>query len=170
MLPLDEDYDVEGLEYLLAQRIYHVAIVDGCLEFKYTDGREKKFGPGQFQHWGKLLDLERVMRMLDYDNEVERAWKVEIAHYIKRKRDYEEEMERKYEVRRREKEKELAELDARAEELRARGIVSTKHASIYTTRFMKIRHLKHVIISRSYRGICFSLSTRMCKVSSRVAC
>ena len=48
VLPLDEDYDIEGLEYLLAQKIYHVAIVDGCLKFKYTNGREKKFGPGQF--------------------------------------------------------------------------------------------------------------------------
>ena len=36
-------------------------------------------------------------------------------------------MERKYEVRRREKEKELAELDARVEELRARGLCRVKY-------------------------------------------
>ena len=124
--------------------------MDGYLEFKYTDGREKKFGPGQFQHWGKILDLERVMRMLDYDNEVERTWKVEIAHYIRRRRDYEEELERKYEERRKEKEKEFAELDARAEELRARGLCKVKF-NPYVVEYMKgsipvkirMEHLKY---------------------------
>ena len=79
------------------------------------------------------------MRMLDYDNEVERTWKVEIAHYIRRRRDYEEELERKF-----------AELDARAEELRTRGLCKVKF-NPYVVEYMKgiipvkirMEHLKY---------------------------
>lgn len=37
--PLDEDFDEDKLNFLRAQRIYHAAIVDNCLEIRYTDGR-----------------------------------------------------------------------------------------------------------------------------------
>ena len=55
MPPLDEDYDRDSLAFLQEQRIYHVAIVNDCLEFKYTDGREKKFKQGIWQHWADCM-------------------------------------------------------------------------------------------------------------------
>ena len=59
-------------------------------------------------------------------------------------------MERKYEERRKEKEKEFAELDARAEELRAKGLCKVKF-NPYVVEYMKgnipvkirMEHLKY---------------------------
>lgn len=134
--PLDEDYDEEALAYLKAQSIHYVAIVNDCLELKYTSGEENKWTPSTYLHQNDLVELERVMVLLKYENEEERKWKLEIAHFIKTKRDYEELERRENAEKMRRRDDELRAIESKANEMRAKGLCRVKF-NPYTVEYRK---------------------------------
>lgn len=124
--PLDESYDEDQLQFLWAQRIYHVAIVDDFLEIKYTDGRQKKFRQGTCQHWGRPYDIERIIVMLNSEDRVERIWKLELIDFVKMKRDHQAERKKNSEELLKKREEEMAAMEAKVDELRAMGLCRVK--------------------------------------------
>ena len=78
------------------------------------------------QHWGKLYDLERIIAMLNIEDKVESTWKLELAAFVKMKRDHQESQKRRSGELLKKKEEELESLEAKAEELRAKGLCRVK--------------------------------------------
>ncbi|KAK1394321.1 hypothetical protein POM88_013377 [Heracleum sosnowskyi] len=125
VLPLDEDYDEDALEFLRAQRIFEVKVKNNHLEIKYTDGREKEMKQGSWQHF-PIYELERINALLNFEEKEERMWKIEIARFMKMHSDYEENLKKLNEEKRCQKEKEMAEMEEKAKELREKGLCRVK--------------------------------------------
>ncbi|KAK1394471.1 hypothetical protein POM88_013527 [Heracleum sosnowskyi] len=125
VFPLDEDYDEDALAFLRAQRIFEVKLKLDHLEIKYTDGREKIMKQGGWQHFYKYK-LERINALLNFEEKEERTWKIDIARFLKMHADHEEDLRRENEERRCKKEKEMAEIEERARELRKKGLCRVK--------------------------------------------
>lgn len=93
----------------------------------------------------RMYDIERVMALLNYEEIEERKWKIEIAQYLKLHRDHKEEMRKKNEIRKREMEIEMEEIERRAHELRDKGLCKVKfdpyrvEYKTLTRRHVKIR-------------------------------
>ncbi|KAK1379255.1 hypothetical protein POM88_025999 [Heracleum sosnowskyi] len=125
VLPLDEDYDEDALAFLRAQRIFEVKVKLDHLEIKYTDGRERIMKQGSWQYFYKY-ELERINALLNFEEKEERTWKIDIARYLKMHADYEENMRKENEEKNIQREKEMAEMEKRAKELRQKGMCRVK--------------------------------------------
>ncbi|KAK1403753.1 hypothetical protein POM88_003358 [Heracleum sosnowskyi] len=136
VLPLDEDYDEDALAFLRAQRIFEVKVKLDHLEIKYTDGREKVMKQGGWQHFYKY-ELERINALLNFEEKEERTWKIDIARFLKMHADYEENLRKENEEKRCQKEKEMAEMDDRAKELRKKGLCRVKQ-NPYTVEYKNL--------------------------------
>lgn len=64
----------------------------------------------------------KELLMLDIEDKVEKIWKLELIDFVKMKRDYVEKVRRECMEKWKVREKELDELEAKAEELRAKGL------------------------------------------------
>ncbi|KAK1373597.1 hypothetical protein POM88_029790 [Heracleum sosnowskyi] len=125
VLPLDEDYDEDALAFLRAQRIFEVKVKLNHLEIKYTDGRERIMKQGGWQHFD-TYEQERINALLNFEEKEERLWKTEIARFMKMHSEYKENLKKLNEEKRCEKEKEMAEMEERAKELRKKGLCRVK--------------------------------------------
>ncbi|KAK1356457.1 hypothetical protein POM88_049713 [Heracleum sosnowskyi] len=125
VLPLDEDYDEDALAFLRAQRIFEVKVKLDHLEIKYTDGRERSMKQEGWQYFYKY-ELERINALLNFEEKEERTWKIDIARYLKMHADYEENMRKENEEKNKQREKEMAEMEERAKELRQKGLCRVK--------------------------------------------
>ncbi|KAK1394699.1 hypothetical protein POM88_013755 [Heracleum sosnowskyi] len=123
--PLDEDYDEDALAFLRAQRIFEVKVKLDHLQIKYTDGRERIMKQGGWQHFD-TYEQERINALLNFEEKEERLWKIEIARFMKMHSDYKENLKKLNEEKMSQKEKELAEMEERAKELRKKGLCRVK--------------------------------------------
>lgn len=71
-------------------------------------------------------DLERIMVLLNYEEQKERTWKIEISNYMKMHEDYNEDLKKKNEERLKKMEEEMTEMEVRANELREKGLCKVK--------------------------------------------
>ncbi|KAK1360051.1 hypothetical protein POM88_044525 [Heracleum sosnowskyi] len=80
---------------------------------------------GSWQYFYKY-ELERINALLNFEEKDERTWKIDIARYLKLHADYEENMRKENEKKNIQKEKEMAEMEERAKELRQKGMCRVK--------------------------------------------
>jgi hypothetical protein len=125
VFPLEEDYDEDALAFLRAQRIFEVKVKLDHLEIKYTDGRERIMKQRGWQHFD-TYEQERINALLNFEEKEERMWKIEIARFMKMHSDYKENLQKLNEEKRHQKEKEMAEMEERAKELRRKGLCRVK--------------------------------------------